>query len=89
LRRCGFESVAAVISIAAVFWLTRCVLQRFDYDWKGHFVGLTNAHIDEVHIWLGLLRGFLGPFDLLKLLDGGGFAVLIAADTLSKEFLDV
>ena len=33
--------------------------------------------------------GLFGALDLLKLVDGGGFAVLIAADALGEEFLDV
>ena len=85
----SFKVVAAIVCVTAVLRLCRGILQSLDHDWERHLVWLTNAHVDQVDVWLRFFSCLLGALDLLKLIDGSGFAVLIAADALSEEFLDI
>ena len=41
------------------------------------------------YVRLGFFGGLFGALDFLELVDGSGLAVLIAADALGEEFLDV
>ena len=83
------KRVAPVIGVAPVLRLGGLRLEGLYHYRKGHFIRFTDAHINQRHLRLRCHCRLFGALDLLKLIDCGGFTVLIATDALGEEFLNI
>jgi hypothetical protein len=82
------EFGAAVVGVAAVFGLGGGVLEGVDDVGEGHFVGLADAEVNEGRVGVGGAGGGFGALDFLEFIDGGGLAVVRAADAVGEELLE-
>src|ERR1051325_1964768 len=84
-----FQRGVAVIGIATIFGFTGLGAERFNDFGKCHFVGFTDAEIDDFAA--GMIRhgSAFGSFDFFKFVNGLGFAVLLSANARRKKILDV
>ncbi len=88
-RRRLLEHGVAIVGVPAVLRLAGLRVKRLDDPRVGHRVGLAHAEIEKFRVRVRLLRGALGPLDLLELIDGGVFAVTLPADPLGEQILNV
>src|SRR3954467_8487033 len=84
-----FQCVVAVVGIAAVFGFGSFLVEFSDNFGEGHFVGFAYAHVDDFGAGICGEGGALGAFDFFELIDGGGLAVLLPADAVGEEILNV
>jgi hypothetical protein len=83
------ERRRAVVGVAAVFGLAELLDQGAADALVGDAVVLADAEVEKLP--LGMLGEGLafGALDLLELVDGGGLAVLGAADAVGEQTLEV
>src|SRR5262245_29706398 len=88
-RRSLLKHSISIIGVAAIFRLERFSVQLRDDFRKSHFIRLAHSHVDDFGAWVRGEGGTFGPFDLLKLINRSGLAVVPPTDPLSEEALNV
>ncbi len=78
------EAGSAVVGIAAVFGEGGLSGKRGNDFGEGHFVGLTDAEVEEFNAGMSFLGGAFGAFDFLELVDGSVEAVAGTADAVGE-----
>jgi hypothetical protein len=84
-----FVFVDAVVGVAAVFDLVELCDHGMTHRLRSHLVVLADAEIHQRTVRKISQGRALGALDLLELVNGGGFPVVLAADALGEQFLDV
>src|SRR5262245_56941494 len=79
----------AVVGVATILRFSSLLAELVDDNGKRHFIGLSDAHVDDFGARMSGHGGALGALNFLEFINGSRLAVLASANAVGKQVLNV